>query len=249
MKEKFFFCILCFLIIISCQKQKDNFNPDFGKDYFPLEIGKYWEYQVDSVIYDPTSIPNKFESSIQFREEITDTLLDNNGEVLYRIERFERRTESDLWEIKNVFSQQVIGNQAFRIEDNLKYIKMVFPTQQGKNWDGNIFFEENLTIEVAGEPIEIFKSWDYRMLAEGQPDSVGVMNFEEVLEIEQADNENLIELRESTEKYAKGVGLVYREMRILDTQCINTNPDCEFDPWEEKAERGFILKQKIIDWN
>ena len=57
---------------------------------------------------------------------------------------------------------------------------------------------------------------------------------------------NLIELREAIEKYARNVGLIEKQMRILDTQCII---ECEGEPWEVKAEKGFILKQRILEFN
>jgi len=55
-----------------------------------------------------------------------------------------------------------------------------------------------------------------------------------------------IELRLSYERYARGVGLIEREMRILDTQCIEA---CSTKTWAEKAEKGFIVRQKIRDYN
>jgi hypothetical protein len=67
-----------------------------------------------------------------------------------------------------------------------------------------------------------------------------------VVTVQNADSENLIELRLAHEKYARGVGLVYRELWILDTQCIE---DCIGMTWEQKAEKGFILKQTLIDHN
>ncbi|MEL6865958.1 MAG: hypothetical protein AAFP19_16145, partial [Bacteroidota bacterium] len=69
------------------------------------------------------------------------------------------------------------------------------------------------------------------------------MMFDSVATIYQADNENAIELRYSIEKYARNIGLVYREMRILDTQAIVD------DPWEEKAQKGFIIRQQITRHN
>jgi hypothetical protein len=67
-----------------------------------------------------------------------------------------------------------------------------------------------------------------------------------VLTVREADSENLIELRRSRVKYAKGIGLVYRELWVLDTQCIE---QCDGKPWEEKAEKGFILSQTITAHN
>ena len=123
---------------------------------------------------------------------------------------------------------------------------MVFPLKQGLDWDGNQYIDITTIIPIAGESVEVFKSWSYEALTIGEAETNGDYNFEEVATISQADSENLIELRQSQEKYSKNVGLVYREMKILDTQCII---ECENMIWEDKAEKGFILKQEINDFN
>jgi len=101
-------------------------------------------------------------------------------------------------------------------------------------------------ISVAGESIFIFKNWLYEYREIGVPLEVNGLNFDDVVTIYQADEKNFIELRESYERYARGVGLVERQMRILDTQCI---AECEGQTWEEKAEKGFIVRQEIRDYN
>ena len=63
---------------------------------------------------------------------------------------------------------------------------------------------------------------------------------------------NPFERRLVREKYAKEVGLVAREMFIFDSDYCNEEPvplDCETIAWEDKAEKGFILRQVIIDFN
>ena len=61
-----------------------------------------------------------------------------------------------------------------------------------------------------------------------------------------SNSENVIELRFAKEQYAKNIGLIAKEYLILDTQCIE---DCIGMTWEEKAEQGFILRMKMIDYN
>ncbi|MCC6724075.1 MAG: hypothetical protein IT258_06155, partial [Saprospiraceae bacterium] len=104
----------------------------------------------------------------------------------------------------------------------------------------------SLIVTVAGESIEMFKGWDYRILQAGEAASFGALQFDETATVEESDSENLIELRRSMSTYAKGIGLVYRELWILDTQCLE---NCVGQSWEEKAEKGFILKQTITNYN
>ncbi len=248
---KFFipFLIVSSVIFQSCGDGTDTAPIEFGYDYFPLEIGKYIEYDVDSVIYDIGAGNNVTirNNSIQVREEITDSFPDNEGRLVYRIERFERADETQEWRVNDVWTAAVTNRQAERIEENLRFIKMVFPVSDNTNpWDGNKYIDENLVISVAGESIFIFKNWLYEYRTIGESLNVGGFPFDDVVTVYQADEENFIELRESYERYARGIGLVERQMRILDTQCI---ADCVGQPWEEKAEKGFIVRQTIRDYN
>lgn len=243
---KYFIPIMALLFLFSCKTEEDTFEIENGDEYFPLAIGQYAIYEMDSTIYDPNGMELVRQSITQLREEIVDTLRDNNQNLLYKIEQYTRTADSLPWAIQNVYTTGIIDNQAQRTEENLKFIKMTFPIRDNRSWDGNVFFDESTIVIVAGETIEMFKSWDYRIREVDLVDTIGGAVFEPVVLIEQADSDNEIELRESFEKYAPNVGLIYREIRILDTQCIL---DCEGQPWEEKAEKGFILKQTIIDHN
>lgn len=233
-------------VLGSCKDTPDDYQTVLGEEYFPLEVGKFVEYEMDSTIYDPNGDSTVSVSKTLLREEVVDTLVDNNGQLLYKVERYERASDTLPWVIKKVLSVSIQANQAIRSEDNLRFIKMTFPLKKGNSWDGNIHVQENMTVTVAGEVMEMFKGWNYKVTDLGEPVSVGSFQFDETLQIQEAENENLIELRRANAIYAKGIGLVYRELWILDTQCID---NCTGQPWEEKAEKGFILRQTILNHN
>lgn len=246
----FLAALFLMLALNACKKTVDPYQlPEDGFEYFPLEIGKYLIYEVDSVIFDPqTGGTLKRESKTFVKEELIDTLRDNEDNLVYKIERFERNSDTLPWEIAQVMTASLNEEerQAFRTEDNFRFLKMVFPAQNFNNWNGNVHFDERATVQVEGETLQMFKAWNYRMENVGEPDSLGLFNFDETMQICQADNENAIELRIANEKYAKDIGLYYRELWILDTQCIE---DCTGQSWEEKAEKGFILRQQLIEHN
>lgn len=238
--------LLTITFFAACKETPDDYTTELGLEYYPLEVGKAIEYEMDSTIFDPNGDTTVYRSITLMKEEIVDTLSDNNGNLLYKIERYERAADSLPWQVKKVLTASVQTDQAIRTEDNLRFIKMVFPIEKGSKWNGNIHFNEGLIVTVAGESLEMFKGWAYRTLQVGEPATIGGFQFNETATVEEADNENLIELRRATATYAKGIGLVYRELWILDTQCID---DCIGQPWEEKAEKGFILKQTILKHN
>lgn len=238
------------LLINSCKDKStfEDFTLEFGYEYFPLEIGKYRDYKVDSTTYDigPGEEVIIRSSTTYVREMISDTITDNIGRPGFKIERFEKLELSDQWTIKDVWMMIRTEEQAESLEENLRFIKMVFPLKEGLVWNGNRFIDETTSISVAGETIEIFKAWEYEVDFVGEAIAVNNEFFDNALQIKQADNENLIELRFSKEQYVKDIGLAFKEMRILDTQCIT---ECEGQTWEEKAEKGFIMTQVLIDYN
>ena len=238
--------LIATFLLGACKQTPDDYNTDLGLEYFPLEVGKFVVYEVDSTIFDPNGDSMIFSSKTFVKEEIIDTLSDNNGNLLFKIEHFERVADSLPWVIKKVLTESIQDNQGIRTEDNLRFIKLTFPVKKSTTWDGNVHFNDGLIVTVEGETLEMFKGWRYRVNQVNEPLTIGSFQFDETTTVEEANNENLIELRRSTAIYAKGIGLVYRELWILDTQCID---DCIGKPWEEKAEKGFILKQTILNHN
>jgi hypothetical protein len=243
----FNFLMLVFFLfsIISCG---DNVTETFeakGKAYYPLAIGKTITYNVDSVIYDPQSNGSvKIDSSFwQFREDIVDTFKEKDGTLQYRIERSERRRGSTVWSVAKVLTASITEQYALRDEDNLRYVKFPMTFLEKTSWDGNIFNDPSVKFIIAGELLEPFsKKWDYQVESFGKSETIGGKVFEDVLTVSgKTDAKILTETRTLVEKYAKGVGLVSKELKILDTQKLDANL-----AWERKAEKGVIIRQTFV---
>lgn len=218
----------------------------FGFDYFPLEVGKFWIYAVDSIVYDDLGA-TKLDLKSEIKEEIVDTFRNEVNELVYVVNRFWRRENSSPWQVTDVWSAVKDRERAFRTEDNLKFIKFVFPPLTGKRWNSNIYFDEFTIVTIAGESLRMFADWnDAQMTSVDVNERIGSVDYENVATILLTDDDerNAIERRYALEKYARGVGLVYKEYIILDTQCSS----CQTS-WEEKAEKGFILKQTLLEYN
>ena len=127
---------------------------------------------------------------------------------------------------------------------------MVFPLRDDQNWDGHANFNQYREIEVGGQPIQIFADWNYRYLQISGNATFNDQVYNDIALVEGADYENLLNRRLSLEAYARGLGLVYRELEVFETQCqVCCNGDtgaCLDLPWLEKAEGGFIIKQRLV---
>ncbi len=230
----------------ACEKSEvEDLQLDYGYEFFPLEIGRSWVYQADSVIFDPAPNGTRIDTvSFQIRETITDTFSNEMGGLTYRILYEERRAGQD-WASKYVFSAERESTRAFREENNFRFIPLVFPVKENSRWQGNALIDPFTVVRVAGEPIEIFKGWEDYVLVRRVADlTVNGVDYEDVIEVEVVNYENLLEIRKVNAFYARNVGLIQRNMNIMNTQCTA----CVGQPWAEKAEEGFVLNKKLISF-
>ncbi len=211
--------------------------------YFPMYIGLTNTYQIDEVIFLNEGLVRDM-LSYQLQERVVDEFIDDTGQQVYVIDRFKRNSEQDAW-IYDLSWQAFIGNnQAVRIENNRKFIKMQFPLTEGLEWNGNAFFDASAPVLVGNEHIDYYKYWKSRIDRMNYTEVIGTTSYDQVIAITLADEENRLELRKGMEKYAEGIGLVYKELQILDTQCFQ---ECQHIPWIDKAEKGHIFIQKMIN--
>jgi hypothetical protein len=119
--------------------------------------------------------------------------------------------------------------------------EFVFPPLKNKRWDGLGNFNAQGYIEtIRDEPIAPFLHWSKFIIA-GNRDSLEIdaIRYKDLIKVVQVDFENALERRLSVSWYAANIGLVYSEKWILDTQKINQ------DPWEIKAQKGYIVRKWI----
>lgn len=246
------------VILVAFASCKDRvIDEDFTTDvadqqrYFPLQLQQPVIYQIDSVVYDfGVNGAILVNSSTTFvKEVITDTLRDSQGRLQWKVEQFERTSDTLPWEIKRIWSAEMNGSQAIRTEENLRFLRLVFPMDRRSEWDGNLWIDANREIQIAGERMRPFTGWNYEVDSINIPRQVGTFSFDSTLVITEVDETNIIERRLSRCVYAKNIGLVWKEQWILDSQYCNQSPppaDCETKPWEQKAERGYLYRQKVI---
>jgi len=250
---KYLFPILILVTLFSCKEEADDFTFELGREYFPLEVGKFWIYQVDSTVYDPdgTGI-NLLESTTFFKEEIIEKLENFDSTEVYKAERYERKNQNDPWELTRVFTLERSDRFAYRNENNIRLVSLTFPVKRTADWTATKHFDPLIIIPIAGESVQVYKDWDSEVEEVGEEETINGFDFEITSVLHENNDNNPFERRYVFEKFAKNVGLVSREMLILDSQYCNQEPvpdDCDFLTWEEKGEKGFLLTQTILDYN
>lgn len=236
--------IILFIIIfgLNCTKESNNYLKP--QDFYPASLNNHWIYEIDSLTFDvgPTGVIKRQVRSF-LRETLRDTFTDGAGQTAYIISRESSSGMDGPWDFQGQDILQIKPGGIEKVENNLRFLKLKFPIRKGMVWNGNIFIDPQTKVTVEGEPVEMYKSWIYTYPQVDFATNLGNQAYDHVLKLDLANSENKIELRKAFELYAHEVGLIYREYHILDTQNISEAP------WDQKAEKGFILRQTLITFN
>lgn len=213
--------------ISSCRKQTVNNDTVQTKAYFPLDLGKYVEYRVDSTIW------SSFDCSVRqttwlLRYTVADTFSDDSMHRSYRIEIRQRKADSSSWQTQGNILVTPTETSIEYTQSNLKFIKLIFPVVDGLYWNGNSY------IPTADQDYNYFADWTYSYANVGQPYNTGLANFDNCVTVNQADKSlnttdgpgSYSYRTYAKEVYAKNVGMVYRELthwvQQPDSSGVNT---------------------------
>ena len=220
-----------FAIQLSCKKDA-SISPLAvnNKNYFPLEKGRYWIYKVDSFYYnDFTSSIDTF--SFELKEYIESEIKDDNGNTSYRLERYYRNNSSEKWILKRVWQTSLEDNSATKTEENIKFVKLLFPIKENLKWNGNAY---NALGEFNFEYISIHKNT-----------SIGSLSFDSVSTVLIKADTSLISIENHTEQYATNVGLV----KITRTSLQDTRSTIQTSiPISQRANKGTDVVYTITSY-
>ncbi|HEX6223350.1 MAG TPA: hypothetical protein VFZ52_03005 [Chryseolinea sp.] len=208
---------------ISCDSSDEDPTFDSGKEYFPLKKGNFQIYDVVSVEY-TLGVPETLRYELKILT--TDSFPNSEGTytyVLYRSKRNEGAAEFsylDSWSAR-MDSRDVVMN-----EENTAFLKIKLPVSKGDEWDGNLYNaqgEDTYTMEEVGAAFA----------SNGQ-------TYDDCIVINQNDNQDfVVTLDQRKEVYARHVGLIYKEVRLLNYCTVGSCLG------QQQVESGVIFTQTI----
>ncbi len=187
----------------SCKKESVEI-PTLSYNYFPTEKGKYIIYDVDSIYHSETDNNNDdsvFSYHFQIKDKIDSSYIDLEGRVNQVRLRYHRDNDTMQWQLTEVWTQYLSSTSAYLTEDNIKYHKLSFPINSTISWNGN---------DSNTEDEEIYY-YDYFH----ESDALNGLSFDSTLSVIQIDENNFVETIYGNEKYAAGVGMIYKERNDL----------------------------------
>lgn len=212
-----FLCTItaAFLLLNSCKKTEELAVLPLH-DYYPLQVGKYITYNLDSTVFYTNFNTVAVVKSYQVKHVVDAQITDAQGRPAYRILRYIRNNASAPWVADNTFMAVNTGNSVEFVENNLRFIKLVSPIRQDYTWQGNKYI--NTTINVTpSTTLQYLEGWDYTYDSINVKSTIGSLSVDSTIKVAHIDNQTSIDRTFSEEKYAKGIGLVYRNFIYWNT--------------------------------
>lgn len=246
MKTNFLFFILVFFAFVTACK-KESISPELpenGIEYYPVEQGKFISYSVDSILYDDLGF-TKISISSFVKLEVGEKIEDKSTGKKFKLFKYWKKDASSLWTLTDIETITVNANEIVVSEENLPFVKMIFPNNIGKVWKSTRLFNEDIESMVLGETIKVFQGWFSEIINKKLDIRINGKDYNNVLEVIHANDKTSVNnLRFVREYYAPNIGLLKREMKIYDT-----NKPIKDQEWETYVHKGFSLNMQIIENN
>lgn len=231
-------------IFSACNKDAEVLDLPAINDYYPLEVGKYVTYSLDSSVFINFGTKDTV-IKYQVKHQIDGQLTDNLGRPAYRVTRYIRKTAANPWVPDNTFMAVPTDFAMEFIENNMRFVKLKGPIRDAFAWKGNSFID---TYSLNSN-VKYLDDWEYTYENVNMPETIGTFNLDSTLHVNQRDeiigNPNDVnsysEINFGAEKYAKGIGMVYRNFSHVEYQPPT--------PGRSGYRIGYGVKMTMIDHN
>lgn len=225
---------VCALFILSSCIDEDSRNPELnpGYEFFPIEVGSFVEYRVDSIWHDQPDpeIEGIHDTTSYFVKELIESeIVDAQNDPSLRIVRYKRDSESDEWSLVDIWFAKRTAQNAEKVEENVRYIKLAFPISTSAIWNLNALNAKD--------------EWLCRYDSIYATREIGDLSFPKTVKVMQRENKNLIDDELAFEIYAEEVGLIRRYEKDLTTQLSFVN-----EPIAANIRLGHEFNWEIIDY-
>jgi hypothetical protein len=236
---------LSFLLIIVCSCNKDNpLITDTPADYYPMHVGNYIIYRMDSLKFIHVGSQDTIISYLA-KEVVDDSITDNLGRPSYRVIRYlSDTTGTSGWTPSIAFMVTPLPGSVEVVENNLRYIKMVTPVQNGISWLGNSYIDtESDTTQVP-----YLDGWNYNYSNTGMPFNVLAGMIPQSVIVNEANSvtglgdSSYTQTIFSEEVYGKNIGLIYKQFLYS----VYQSPNVEYP---SGATIGYGLTFNMVSHN
>lgn len=198
-------------MLFSCNS--DEPIPDtsrIGFQFFPLQVGQSSIYEVEEINYLITGVVET--NFFQLKVDVVDSFINQTGELNYVIHRFRKQGNDTDFSFTEAWSARVTDNNVVESEGSIPFIRISFPLEAGKEWDGNA---PNAMEQDIYRMDSLFSKY-----ITSNKDTIP-----STLTVIKGDNQDfIVELDRRFDIYGADIGLVYQEdirlMYCTEADCI-----------------------------
>jgi len=249
---KIFSCLLLALsVFTSCSNKKEVLETENLSEYLPLQVGKYITYRLDSTVFTLSGTRTEVHK-YQVRHTVINEIPDDANHKTYLVQRaINNEAASGAW-VNNGSYYITPGEKSIDvIDNNMRVTVLHAPLRANFSWNGNSrlpfnAYEQLFDFSIVGSEIN---KWDFKYSGTGSF-SYGGKDYQNVWTVEQhSDSLNIPPtqssvigfMEKSTEKYAKGIGLIFKNFQLYEYEVSNGSAAAQY--------KGFGITQWMIDHN
>jgi hypothetical protein len=210
-KTVIFSLFFSLLLFNSCKKETSD-PVDIGMKYYPATTGHWIVYRVDSAVwngfyYPDVTNPNFHKTYNYFIKEKNDSdYLDNQNRPTIIIGRSKKDSANTGWYQIGAWAANVTPSTVEKVEENIRFIKMIFPIAESRKWNGNAY---NAMDE---------QFYKYRHCF--APYSVNDHVFDSTVTVIQRIDSLAFWSWYQFEVYAANIGMVYKRYRYIERDAV-----------------------------
>jgi len=193
--------VFAIFIFSSCKNDSTVEPADLSHYYFPYEQGLWIHYDVDSTVWDDFTSDSAI-YNYQIKEYVESYFIDDEGNDAMRLERHFRDSDTIEWSISDIWFMNIKTTSAEKVEENVRFVKLIFPVKKNKSWDGNIY--------------NYLPEQNYKYEETHIPYAINTIELDSVVIVRQANETSLVNEIQKYEVYAKDIGMV--EKYSLDVE-------------------------------
>lgn len=232
------------VFLSSCGKETEDYPAAKTTDYLPPKVGRVLTYRLDSTVLLPFGTGMTVRS-YQAKDSIESSFTDNQGRASYRVFRYIKSLAgTDAFRYAATMYITPTGTAVEVNESNLRFIKLADDINFQKTWKGNAFIDTKSVTST----VRYLDEWNYSYQAINEPYTVLKGTLDSTITVLQQDeltppgpfDPNFYQQKNySTEVYAKGIGLVYKEFIHWTWQ---TTPNRAYE------DGSYGIKLNLIDY-
>lgn len=244
-------CICAVSLLAACKKSETLYSPTLS-EYFPLQVGKYIIYRLDSTVLTPFGAALTTHS-YRAKDVVDAEYTDNLGRKAYRIFRYITDTNGvAVYQPAATYSAVYNGTDWVEyVDNNLRFMKLRWPVREATQWKGNSLFVDAYG-GTSNPNAAYYADWTYRYDSLFVPYTIFGKTYDSTVKVFQQDvtePEGPIsplyyqQRNYSVERYAKGIGLIEKTFLHYIWQPQTNSTPARFQ------DESYGIRLRIIEHN